>query len=314
MECMKQQLRNSLGAIIGAAIILISVIYSTARLSPEMPFLHITRLKHKDPQVIAARLDADMVAIPPGVFLNGSNDFRMDERPQHQVYLDGFSIDRFEVTNVQYARFLEANDHPAPGYWRGVRYPPGHAEMPVVALSWQEASEYCTWVGKRLPTEAEWERACRGDQGQVYSWGDVWKPGFANIMLLDESESLAIRMGSDAAWQLAHDVVSGIAEGPSGASLRPVGSFPLDRSPYGVFDMLGNASEWVQDWYNWDGYTGLPNENPIVLAPEWNHSVRGQAWLDFRATQDQIILMSRCSARNSSHSSEDPRIGFRCAQ
>jgi formylglycine-generating enzyme required for sulfatase activity len=110
----------------------------------------------------------------------------------------------------------------------------------------------------------------------------------------------------DDAWQLL---------GPDPThGLQPVGSYPQSFSPYGAADFIGNASEWVYDWYNWEGYQDLPEQNPIGLGPPWNHVVRGNAWFSRFGWADVVAQASRCSARSSSHSYDDPRIGFRCAQ
>jgi len=96
--------------------------------------------------------------------------------------------------------------------------------------------------------------------------------------------------------------------------LRPEGSYPDGASPYGVMDAAGNASEWVEDWYNWRGYWELSDRNPVVTSPPWNHGVRGSAWYDPHGVEGWARDLSRCSARNSSHETQDPRTGFRCAR
>jgi len=102
-------------------------------------------------------------------------------------------------------------------------------------------------------------------------------------------------------------------KGPA-LGLRPLGSYPEGASPYGVLDLVGNASEWVADWYNWNGYRDLPPRNPLSTGPPWNHALRGSSWIEVSGRPDWIQERSRCSARNSSHSSTDPRAGFRCAR
>jgi formylglycine-generating enzyme required for sulfatase activity len=174
-------------------------------------------------------------------------------------------------------------------------------------VSWENAKAYCEWLGKRLPTEAEWEKTCRGTDGRLFPWGDSWEVKFANL-------------GHSQAGNWPHSLEEGWAllaskeEGDGAPGLQPVGSYPQGASPYGVLDLAGNVSEWVVDWYNWDGYGDLPKDNPIGLGPPWNHSVRGSGWFDRRGQEGWIEDLSRCSSRNSSHSYGDPRIGFRCAR
>lgn len=261
-----------------------------------------------DPR-LAETLDRSLATIPAGQFLQGSELGRFDERPQRLVFLDAFSIDRYEVTNLQYKRFVDVSGRPAPGYWQSGEYPDSQALFPVVGVSWQEADAYCRWVGKRLPTEAEWEKACRGVAGRIYPWGDGWDLHRANLSWLSPSPDQVQSSTQDFLKRFLMTMPSN-ADQPG---LRPVGSYPGGASHYGVFDLVGNASEWVADWYNWADYSGLPAVNPFVNGPSWSRCVRGSAWLDPAAGQAWVEMSSRCSARNSSHVSQDYRIGFRCA-
>jgi formylglycine-generating enzyme required for sulfatase activity len=261
---------------------------------------------------LAEFLDGQMVRLPAGDFLMGSDRDRPDERPRHRVYLDGFEIDRYEVTNAQYRRFVEAASPGLPPYWRNGRYGGGQGAYPVVGVSWEEAEAYCRWAGKRLPTEAEWEKACRGTDGRSFPWGNVWDPTHLNVDLTQHVPNSA---GAEVfPWQEAWALLE---TGPAEAGpprLQPVGSYPLGASPYGVLDASGNASEWVADWYNWTGYGDMTARNPLVTGPPWNHSVRGSAWYDPAGMKGWSEDMSRCSARNSSHELRDPRTGFRCVR
>jgi len=259
-----------------------------------------------DTATFAEVLDQSVVRIPAGEFVRGSNNGRGDEKPERSIHLDAFDIDRFEVTNAQYRRFLQAEERTAPPYWMGVEYPIGQADYPVVGVSWEEADAYCAWVGKRLPTEAEWEKACRGTDGRTYPWGNEWDTRRANV---ETTAPQSWPVDWSEAWKSLQ--ASLIEDGTRG--LKPVGSYPDGASVDGVLDLIGNASEWVGDWYNWGDYQNLPTQNPRGLGPPWNHSLRGSSWFDPYGSTNWVQEMSRCSARNSSHETQDPRVGFRCA-
>jgi sulfatase modifying factor 1 len=260
---------------------------------------------------LAVLLDQQMVLVPAGDFLMGSNRDRPDEQPEHRVYLDAFQIDRFEVTNAQYRRFAEAAGRAFPPYWENGVYPPGREDYPVVGVSWAEADAYCRWAGKRLPTEAEWEKACRGTDGRTYPWGSRWDADRLNV---DLTRHVPRSEGDEVfKWQDAWTLLGTSPASRTRPGLRPVGSYAAGASPYGMLDASGNASEWVADWYNWTGYAKLPNRNPLVTGPPWNHGVRGSSWYDPSGAKGWARSMSRCSARNSSHELRDPRTGFRCA-
>jgi formylglycine-generating enzyme required for sulfatase activity len=263
---------------------------------------------------LAVALDRSRILIPAGEFLMGSDTGRDDERPQHAVSLDAFEIDRYEVTNVQYRRFVQETGRDGPLYWSGDEYPAGQASYPVLGVSWEEANAYCTWAGKRLPTEAEWEKACRGTDGRLYPWGEAWDPRRGNVDVSAQALSPAARVGSEEAWSAAWQLLRETSAEAGAPGLRPVGSYPEGSSPYGVMDLVGNASEWIFDWYNWGGYSDMPAHNPLGPGPPWNHCVRGSPWHDPVGTAAWVQDMSRCSARNSSHGSLDPRAGFRCAR
>jgi iron(II)-dependent oxidoreductase len=254
-----------------------------------------------------------VVSIPAGEFVRGSDMGYSNEGPQQLVYLDAFEIDQYEITNIQYSRFLLATGNKAPSYWIDGEYPDGQADYPVVGIHWRNANEYCTWAGKRLPTEAEWEKACRGPNGNIYPWGNEWNLQRANVDSVMASLSLVKQDGSPTAWAYAWQLLQ-TTPGTGQLGLQPVGSYPTGVSFYGVMDLVGNASEWVFDWYNWSDYSNLPLRNPINLEPRWNHGVRGSAWHDPAGTVDQVRIWSRCSTRSSAHSIADPRTGFRCAR
>jgi serine/threonine-protein kinase len=160
----------------------------------------------------------------------GSNDGPENEQPAHRVYLDEYWIKRTEVTNVEYARCVAdgACSEPDNDRWNDGTY----ADRPVTNVSWYQANDYAKWVGGRLPTEAEWERACRGTDGRIYPWGN----GAPNSTLLNYDKNVG-------------DVIA-------------AGSYPDGASPVGALDMAGNIWEWTADWYDGDYYANSPRENP----------------------------------------------------
>jgi formylglycine-generating enzyme required for sulfatase activity len=274
----------------------------------------IRRLATSEDPGLAEVLDRSVVNIPAGEFLMGSEAGRDNERPQRLVYLDAYEMDRYEVANVQYRRFLQATGRQAPSYWLGDDYPPGQADYPMVGVGWEDANAYCTWAGKRLPTEAEWEKACRGTDGRQYPWGDGWEPRRGNVGISAPASSPASQIGSNDIWNAAWQFLQETPTYDGKPGLRPVGSYSDGASPCGVMDLLGNASEWVFDWYNWGDYSDMPTHNPLGLGPPWNHCLRGSSWYNPVGTDAQVQILSRCSTRNSSHGSSDPRVGFRCAR
>ena len=157
-----------------------------------------------------------MVRVPGGSFEMGRNDADEFERPAHPVTLAPFFIDRTEVTNAQYQRFVRETGRRPPAHWTAGQYPDGEAEFPVVNVSWNDASAYAGWAGKRLPTEEEWEFAARGTDGRLYPWGRDWQPGRANAK-----------------------------DGGAGRVVE-VGRYPDGASPYGALDLSGNVWEWTR--------------------------------------------------------------------
>ncbi len=222
----------------------------------------------------AADLDGDVVRIPAGAFVMGSAAGRANEAPPHEVRLPAYTIDRYEVTVAQYVAFVAATGWRLPGNWDGpVPSLPGN--LPVTHVAWPDAAAYCEWAGKRLPTEAEWERAARGDDGRRYPWGDEWDPGRAAVA---------------------------VDSGPV-----PVGSFPEGASPYGVLDMAGNVHEWVADYYGAGYYAVSPGDDPVGPEDHGNRVLRGGSW-------SSPSEWATTTFRDSSHSDVgDDRFGFRCA-
>jgi formylglycine-generating enzyme required for sulfatase activity len=228
------------------------------------------------PQTAGLSSGEPMVTVPAGWFTMGQNDHRRAHQPQRQVYLDAFAIDRTEVTNAAFAEFVAVSGYDAPGWDAALAGTSPH--LPVVGVLWQDAHAYCRWAGKRLPTEAEWEKAARGKDGRRYPWGNTWDAARANT-----------------------------AESGRGG-LLPVGSLPAGAGPYHALDMAGNAAEWVAGYFDPAYYAYAPTHNPTGPNQILDHSLRGGSWAS-PAEHAQTFF------RDSSHSARpNPRAGFRCAQ
>lgn len=219
---------------------------------------------------------AEMVLVPAGHFLRGSDDGEPDQQPARLIWLDAYYIDVYPTSNERYAPFLEyiraTGDHShcysaehlssvtrelnhTPRMWaRGVR---GFSEdryrrfgednLPVVTVTWYDAYAYAAWAGKQLPTEAQWEKAARGTDGRPYPWGRQWEPNRLNCGLR--------------------------CEGTTAVDAHPEGA-----SPYGVHDLLGNVWEWCLDRYCRQGYVNGPTRNPTGPPDGIDRVCRGGAW------------------------------------
>jgi len=232
-----------------------------------------------------------MVLVPAGEFFMGNpdeDDAHYDENPCHKVYLDAFWIDCHEVTNRHYKAFLDDTGHEAPyvdtewAYpynWKNGSYPAGRADHPVVLVSWEDAAAYAAWAGKRLPTEAEWEKAARGGLvKQYYPWGNTIDETHASYFT-----SITIKN-----------------------EMKPVGS--LMQNPYGIYDIAGNVWEWCADWYGKTYYRVSPDENPKGPEKGQYRVFRGGSW-----TNNEEFL--RCSERaKNAPVYRSHMLGFRCAQ
>jgi len=291
-------------------------------------------------------LDGGMLLIPAGDFTMGSNKeenvamwreanalnpygfndrLYVDERPAHKVKLPDYFIDKYEVTNAQYRDFAIAAQHSVPAAWPRNGYNFSNAllvslpledlrqiatdkfkldmdvtnmpqnvllaeldkiqstrhQLPVTTVTWADADAYCHWAGKRLPTEAEWEKAARGPQGFEYPWGNNWDPKMINTM----------------------------SENPD-APYSAVGSFPGDKSGYGVYDMAANVTEWVADWY--DAYPGAP-ESDNKYYGKLQRVVRGG--MTSSGHYDSLSVVFRTAKRNHLRPfSVLIDVGFRCAK
>lgn len=234
-----------------------------------------------------------MVRIPAGEFIMGSDEvdtegkaaefgslkpWFLDEHPKRRLFLPEFYIDRFEVTNAQYKAFVDATKRSPPPHWQEGKYPPEKGDYPVVNVSWYEAEAYCRWVGKRLPTEEEWEKAARGNDSQIFPWGNEF----------DEKKG---------------NVGRASIGGPTA-----VGSYKGDQSPFGVYDLAGNVMEWTDSWYK--AYPG--NRFRSSDFGEKFKVVRGDTWGD--SGHFYLTHFTRSAYRqNVVPEGRFDFVGFRCA-
>lgn len=224
--------------------------------------------------------DAPMILIPAGEFAMGDDRGQHDEQPVHRVTVNAFYLDTYEVTVSRYAEFLHAQKPDPPFKWQEANLNI-HAHKPVIGVNWYDARDYCRWVGKRLPTEAEWELAARGTEGRVYPWGDA-RPtkGHTNA--------------GQTKWR-GYD------------TLTDVGKFERGKTPEGLYDMAGNLWEWVADRYDSTYYQFSPRDNPTGPRAGPLRSLRGGAWNN----DSQAIR----SANRAGYAPDARRndVGFRCA-
>ncbi len=230
-----------------------------------------------------------MVLIPAGTFLRGRTfpwaDYDVawypnpakDDQPARRITLDPFYLDQAEVTNQQYAAFIAATDHAPPYHWIKRKMPDTKGQHPVSNVSWDEATAFCAWEGKRLPTEAEWERAARGNQeGKMYPWGDrAITPADAVYNQVDGAKAVCGKAHND----------------------------------FGLCDMTGNVWEWCSDWYGQHYYEVAPDRNPLGPRTGTYRVLRGGSWFDVP------VLFLTTSYRSWARPGErSPTIGFRCAK
>jgi eukaryotic-like serine/threonine-protein kinase len=240
---------------------------------------------------------AGMVLVPAGEFQrgchpdhNGGNPCNTWELPLRTINLSTFHIDQYEVSNAQYAQCVTAGSCSAPAsnssqtrvsYYNN----PTFANYPVINVNWHQAAEYCAWAGKRLPSEAEWEKAARGTGLRAYPWGDqIPTCALAN-----------------------HNFWTGSAFNYCAGDTNAVGSYPAGASPYGVMDMAGNVWEWVNDWYSETYYSAAPASNPPGPASGTERVIRGGSWIDY----DENMRTAERSA--NAPNDADNQLGFRCA-
>lgn len=229
-----------------------------------------------------------MVSVAAGSYTIGRDDADPLEQPRHKVTLPAFFIDRTEVTNAAYKQFLDATGHKAPTNWTGRKPPEGREKSPVTGVTWQDAADYATWAGKRLPTEIEWEAAARGAEGRIYPWGNDYRKSVANI-------------GSK-----PDDITAD--QYPSG--LKEVGQYPLGASAAGAVDMIGNAWEWAADEFALypGGIAAIPKDIKDRMKPGLTYRIiRGGAYdgnKEHDATYRGLLDASQAY----------PKVGFRCAK
>ena len=244
------------------------------------------------PQEITGKDGAPLVLIPAGSYPMGvpvgDRDGGRDEYPRHVIDIAAFYIDKYEVTNGRYLEFVKATDHRVPqnpknptrNLWEGVSIPESLADRPVVNVDWADASAYCTWAGRRLPTEAGREKAAKGNHDWRFPWGNV--------------EPTNKHLNFNQKW---------IGE----RTLMPVGSYESGKSPYGVYDMAGNVWEWVNDWYDAKYYEKSPAKNPPGPASGTKKVIRGAGWQNETPT---VRIFTRV---DSDPTIRNESTGFRCA-
>jgi sulfatase modifying factor 1 len=235
---------------------------------------------------------APLVLIPAGPFPMGvppgDRDGGRDEYPRHEVFIDAFYMDKYEITNGRYLAFVKATDHRVPqnprnatrNLWEGVAIPESLADRPVVNVDWSDAEAYCKWAGRRLPTEAEWEKAAKGNNDWRFPWGNV--------------EPTPKHLNYNQRW---------IGE----KTLMPVGSYEAGRSPYGVYDMAGNVWEWVNDWYDARYYEKSAAKNPKGPETGKGKVLRSSGW------QVETPLVRIFTRVESDATVRNESTGFRCA-
>ena len=230
----------------------------------------------------------DMILVPAGYFWRGSEKGEVDEKPVNRLWLDSFYIDRFPVTNAQYALYLAETKYPEPLYWKDAAC--NNPGQPVVGVSWKDALACCRWRSAKdsavytLPTEAQWEKAARGEDNRTYPWGN--QPPTNKRAPTKISEKMPA-----------------------------VGLCELGQSPYGVGDMVGNVWNWCLDWYEKNYYSAAPKRNPAGPPRGRRKVVRGGNWVFLGCCSGTPAYALRTTRRNAFHPHlKKKSIGFRCVR
>tara|TARA_Y100001936_G_scaffold118412_1_gene115853 strand:- start:4591 stop:5391 length:801 start_codon:yes stop_codon:yes gene_type:complete len=198
---------------------------------------------------------AGMILIPEGYFQMGTFSGNNDEKPMHFVYTSSFYIDKYEVSNKDYQLFMEATGHPEPIFWDDPRF--NDPEQPVVGVSWHDAMSYSKWKGRRLPTEAEWEKSARGNDGRLWPWGGKFDKGFFFFF------------------------VNIFGKNDNYSHTAPVNYYHSGVSPFGLYNVAGNVWEWCLDWYDKNYYKSSPEINPEgPRGPLKMKVLRGGSWVN----------------------------------
>lgn len=232
-------------------------------------------------EIVCLKDGSEMVLVPAGEFLMGSDKGSEDERPAHKVSLNAYYMDKYEVSNRQYHMFVNETKAAPPIHWRDDNF--NDPDQPMLQVSRADADEYCKWIGKRLPTEAEWEKAARGTDGREYPWGNEL-PNAGGVFRAN--------------YDTLEDGFKHTA---------PVRSFENGVSPYGCYNMAGNVWEWCNDWYDPNYYKESPRDNPQGPAMREYASHRGGSF------SNQIEHQRSAYRSGFYHSLPNPVIGFRCA-
>lgn len=236
----------------------------------------------------------DMAFIPAGEFIMGSDktdseglakkfgslkeEFFLDEKPKRYIYINGYFIDKFEVTNIDYQLYIASTGAKSPLHWEGTFYPKGENLFPVVNVSLTDAEKFCRWKKKRLPTEQEWEKAARGPEGNEYPWGAEYDEKKANLNTL---------------------------------KIAPVGTYPDDKSYYGVYDMAGNVIEFVNGYYM--AYSKENKREYKLFGKKYSVARGGLAGMSGHYTLNKLYARGAYRHFVSPYNGAEDT-GFRCAK